>query len=116
MEYSSKSACYLIKNDYEEEKGYIGWINSSKTRLFPNNENIKFDGKIHELVEKSVNIKIEETKIEKKERDAYRLRFLLILYHLNTIILTLLLILLLLYVLFILCILLFGNLLILLLT
>lgn len=37
-----------------EEKEYYGWCPSTKIRLFPNDKRIKFYGKIHELVEKSV--------------------------------------------------------------
>jgi GT2 family glycosyltransferase/Tfp pilus assembly protein PilF len=53
----------LCRNEYEEENGYLGWISSTKVRLFPNNQNIKFEGKIHELVEKTVSIEIEETNV-----------------------------------------------------
>ena len=50
----------------EEEKDFIGWCKSEKTRLFPNKKEIKFEGKVHELVEDSVeklNLLIEDSKV-----------------------------------------------------
>ena len=44
----------VTTNDYEEGKEYKGWCKSTKVRLFPNDKNIKFEGQIHELVEKSL--------------------------------------------------------------
>ena len=51
------------KDEYEEGKDYIGWCKSSKIRLFPSNKNIKFSGRIHELVESSIKLPIIESNI-----------------------------------------------------
>lgn len=56
----------IVDNSYDEGKDYCGWCRSSKVRLFPTNNNIRFEGKVHELVEKSLKnsgIKITESEI-----------------------------------------------------
>ena len=47
----------------EEEKQYIGWCKSEKVRLFPNDKEIRFKGKVHELVEDSLKIEEEKTDV-----------------------------------------------------
>lgn len=46
-----------VANDkeYEEAADYYGWCISSKVRLFPNDKNVRFRGKVHELVERSLS-------------------------------------------------------------
>ena len=41
-------------NSYIYEQAGRGWFPSGKVRLFPNNENIRFEQPIHELVEYSL--------------------------------------------------------------
>ena len=45
------------KGAYDEEKGWIGWAPSTKTRLFRNGFGLKFVGRWHELVDYSVDAK-----------------------------------------------------------
>jgi len=39
------------KGDYEEEKGYRGYVISVKTRLFKNKMGLRFEGVVHEMVD-----------------------------------------------------------------
>lgn len=59
--------CIPCTGDYpEEEKGYFGWVKSDKIRLFPARNGVKFENKIHEIVEPSIlkaNIPIQQTDI-----------------------------------------------------
>ncbi|MBT3602808.1 MAG: tetratricopeptide repeat protein, partial [Candidatus Latescibacteria bacterium] len=40
--------------DYAEEKTYLGWFPTTKVRVFQNDERIRFEGAVHELVEGTI--------------------------------------------------------------
>ena len=42
------------QGEYDEEKDYKGWFPTTKVRLFKNDDRIRFEGALHELVEASV--------------------------------------------------------------
>lgn len=45
---------WAVNSDYEESKGFIGWVPRLIVRLFRNNSRIRFEGVAHELVEGSI--------------------------------------------------------------
>lgn len=52
---------------YKQDKDYYGWVPSVKVRLFPTHEDARFKGKVHELVEESLealDIKIEDANFQ----------------------------------------------------
>lgn len=55
------------QGEYEEEGDNPGWCSSEKVRLFPWSDKIKFEGEVHELVEKSLDnekIEIKDTEVQ----------------------------------------------------
>ena len=43
-----------VTGEYPEEKGFEFWVPTTKIRLFRNREGVRFEGAVHELVERSV--------------------------------------------------------------
>jgi glycosyltransferase involved in cell wall biosynthesis len=49
---------------YKEDKDFVGWCWSVKIRLFQTNKQIQFVGKVHELVEESINVPVKNAQIQ----------------------------------------------------